>query len=503
MPQSVPRHMHDPVAHSSPEGRLRRTHSLAVRSQGCGKTTVVAEILKSRRGYESVSHGTWFGAKMEWVIERPGFSDSPRTRSSPRRSHTKSRTGCLPCKNRRIKCDESRPECGQCTTRKAKCIYPSLGASESRTTMTADAPASTPALPAPAPAPVPATAQLAGYAFLLEKNAEECPKSLIMAYLDGEYLPGRNPNYRRDDIPELLDHFSDHGENWIGPPECQEIMQAHGLKLAVDAPYLLHAIIAFSATHMQFCRSEVGSYDVVATFHYAVSLKTFATQLGTSVTAENADALFASCFLHSMLAFGRKSHNRLDEQPAICDKMQFGWLRSIRGVPTLQATKSIQQNLSQSLWYPVFQKSGGLRPSAATLEATEDSNSAAKDTVEKLERLCAVSIDQDPSVSPYIEPLRHLNGLLRMDPDVRKIGPSMVFIGKLPPRFVDLLERGDTQAMLILTYWLSLMSQIRQWWTESQARDECRRLCGFLASSDDIQVQDLLRFPAQQCGFTG
>lgn len=40
-----------------------------------------------------------------------------------RRSHKKSRLGCLTCKQRRVKCDESGPPCGPCEARGCECEY--------------------------------------------------------------------------------------------------------------------------------------------------------------------------------------------------------------------------------------------------------------------------------------------------------------------------------------------------------------------------------------------
>ncbi|KAI1261232.1 hypothetical protein F5Y18DRAFT_206260 [Xylariaceae sp. FL1019] len=41
----------------------------------------------------------------------------------PRLYHKKSRTGCLRCKQRRVKCDELRPSCGSCTRHAVECVY--------------------------------------------------------------------------------------------------------------------------------------------------------------------------------------------------------------------------------------------------------------------------------------------------------------------------------------------------------------------------------------------
>ncbi|CZT21123.1 uncharacterized protein RCC_06984 [Ramularia collo-cygni] len=46
-----------------------------------------------------------------------------QARSKSGRRGTKSRTGCLLCKHRRVKCDEGRPRCQQCSTAGRKCEY--------------------------------------------------------------------------------------------------------------------------------------------------------------------------------------------------------------------------------------------------------------------------------------------------------------------------------------------------------------------------------------------
>ncbi|KAM5527914.1 hypothetical protein FOXYSP1_19788 [Fusarium oxysporum f. sp. phaseoli] len=46
-----------------------------------------------------------------------------RARNGNRRSHTKSRMGCSTCKRRHIRCDESYPQCQNCTKHKVKCSF--------------------------------------------------------------------------------------------------------------------------------------------------------------------------------------------------------------------------------------------------------------------------------------------------------------------------------------------------------------------------------------------
>ncbi|KAH9909997.1 hypothetical protein F4778DRAFT_789342 [Xylariomycetidae sp. FL2044] len=55
----------------------------------------------------------------------------------PRLYHKKSRTGCLRCKQRRVKCDEVRPSCGSCTRHVVDCVYPVQAAQAAQGKMSA------------------------------------------------------------------------------------------------------------------------------------------------------------------------------------------------------------------------------------------------------------------------------------------------------------------------------------------------------------------------------
>ncbi|VUC33608.1 unnamed protein product, partial [Clonostachys rosea] len=55
-----------------------------------------------------------------------------RRRPIPRKGHRKSRAGCIVCKKRKVKCDESLPRCGQCLRLGLTCQYTTAPASSSQ-----------------------------------------------------------------------------------------------------------------------------------------------------------------------------------------------------------------------------------------------------------------------------------------------------------------------------------------------------------------------------------
>jgi len=58
----------------------------------------------------------------------------------PRRSHTKSRKGCETCKRRHIRCDESFPQCRNCTKHKIRCPYNDVQGADPNRSTTPDKP---------------------------------------------------------------------------------------------------------------------------------------------------------------------------------------------------------------------------------------------------------------------------------------------------------------------------------------------------------------------------
>ncbi|KAL2143954.1 hypothetical protein VTI28DRAFT_9784 [Corynascus sepedonium] len=53
-----------------------------------------------------------------------GLGTKVRRRPIPRKGHTKSRRGCFNCKRRKVKCQETRPECSNCIRIGLDCEYP-------------------------------------------------------------------------------------------------------------------------------------------------------------------------------------------------------------------------------------------------------------------------------------------------------------------------------------------------------------------------------------------
>jgi hypothetical protein len=272
-------------------------------------------------------------------------------------------------------------------------------------------------------------------------------------------------------------------------------MQLHSLQLSVGAPYLLHAIIAFSARHLNFLRPDEKDYDIVASLHYGQSLVAYTSQLRDSLDAKNSEAMVGCCHLHTILAF-----ENIRSGIYVGQGDGLTWVRAMRGAPVLWNTTNLQSLVSDSIWNPVCVDAHSRSPDRCNHALMEETDSWATTTCKALHQLCEVPSNSIQQRNPYEQPLSRLCDLMRCSMGHEDIGSFVAFICSLPLTFVQLLERNEPRALLIVCYWCALISQIDQWWIGGPSKAECFRLCTYLESISDQKIRDLLHFPREKCG---
>ncbi|KAH8599085.1 hypothetical protein B0O99DRAFT_683072 [Bisporella sp. PMI_857] len=381
---------------------------------------------------------TWINENPEILIQDKNPTHLSDLNYRPRKPHTKSRNACKNCKQRRIKCDEERPHCGQCLHRRVPCDIPTL-----------------------------------------EPTNFKSP-------------PSRVPAPINDNESELLDHFTGASIEWIGSPECQRLMQKHARQLVLNAAYIRHAILSFSASHLASLHASQKKYAVAATFHYQRSLSLYSSYLRTSFNVADVNEIIGCSHLLMMLAFGTLCLGDSSDG--------FTWLRAMRGVPALWSTENLRAHMRNSIWHTVCNEAHGdahevfCSHTESNGEGSQISKSCAA-----LKNLC--NAQGGLATGAYQGPLQSLCQLMNLDNGRNKIGRYIFFIGSLPQSFLQLLERNDSKAVLIICYWCALFSQIDQWWITRSALVECQRLCTYLDTTFDPQIHDLLQFPASKCGY--
>ncbi|KAM5357265.1 hypothetical protein ACJZ2D_016442 [Fusarium nematophilum] len=180
--------------------------------------------------------------------------------------HKKSRAGCIECKRRHIRCDEGKPLCTNCITAERRCEYRK------------------------AYIPDPGSVSLPSVATLVPPAESEVPQSVCG---NEHEAVGAKVNMHH---MELLVHFS----LAIYVPELDEDESATRgvLQAALNAPYLMHQVLAISARHLSTIRPDRSEWYS----RQAVELQTKAIALfNNSNSNDDQDSRVAKLLFSSIL----------------------------------------------------------------------------------------------------------------------------------------------------------------------------------------------------------
>lgn len=431
------------------------------------------------------------------IIEAPGSTSDSSSHSKfrPRRWHTKSRNGCFSCKKRRVKCDEKKPSCSQCFEKGLKCQFPppkiSSRASKVATVDTEDSEA--------------------------RDEPDEAHQRILELLNEDDFpsLHAQDSIYTQQDAIELLDQFVTRKEiTWMGGSIGQGILQEHGMRLAFDAPYLLHTMLAVSAAYMSHQEPDNEKYSTAASLHHDHSLTLLTAEIRSSLPEKDADAVFGASLMHTLLAFVN-SMIAPANQP-------FGqghgitWVRSLRGAPILLQTPEIYRALRTGIWAPLNRIYDDIVSTEPIINEAELCPSRTEELaqVRLLKEICLAEQLSPPSsssspISPSPPPpppqravlakqLAALESLVPESAHPLSTGRFICFFAVAPQDMGQLWAADEPRALLILGFWCALISRIQQWWVWP-ARNECRRIRDHVESLNDGSFDAPLAFLSRYC----
>ncbi|EXL94485.1 hypothetical protein NOF04DRAFT_11450 [Fusarium oxysporum II5] len=195
--------------------------------------------------------------------------------ASLRRPHRKSRQGCRECKRRKVKCDEIRPSCFNCTRYSVQCVY---GVQDPQQENVWSPPAQT-------------TACNALDRPSAESEASAHPRAETILP-NGTGIPCSGDSWKQD--LELMHHYCTVTSNTMA---CQESAR-HVWRVIFPQEgyvheYLMHGILSLAALHKAFLiPSQRDIYLTQSSFHHSIGQKTF-TALLNNVTSANWQPIFS------------------------------------------------------------------------------------------------------------------------------------------------------------------------------------------------------------------
>lgn len=254
----------------------------------------------------------------------------------------------------------------------------------------------------------------------------------------------------------------------------------------------MHAIIGVAITHLCTLLPDTSPYRLAEAYHWQQTIKQYSKEV-SHVTRHNMDTLFSACLFLTIRTFTLEQFNPRTSFVFSNDPADLNWLLLQGGLRFL--FQRTGQWLSESMWWATF-----MEVHDCDIDF-EDNRSGRVDLDPDFADLCGIDESSTTENNPFLWPLRMLSGLLSLKPEQRTHRAYTMWMGRLEAAYLDCLAMKEPPALVLLAWWLALMSSLDEWWVRTRARSECTAICMFLEGSEDPLVLKLLEFPAEQCGY--
>ncbi|QIX00039.1 hypothetical protein AMS68_005556 [Peltaster fructicola] len=325
-----------------------------------------------------------------------------------RKTHAKSRLGCLTCKRRHVKCNEERPKCDKCLKLGLHCKW-ATRPDESKSPATS--------------ASSPATSQ---HNKISSPNLGLADLRLLHHWL------------RRTVPASFVD--GDAVQPWL-----DELVE-----LGFEQPYLLHAMLAVAAVHKATSSNNPGDLCLQASAHIDVALRSLQTYI-KEPDAESYVPIFTTASLMVLYKLGVAQV----EPPVDPIADTYDWIRLLRGVATVvhQFRDQLQHAASGTLLQaaPMSETTGEI-PGVTHLRSL-----VTELHVSDVAESCLFAVDDlhDTMLSLEQDSTRPLH-----------LSRRLIFTWPIRqrPAFVELLSSKDPTALIILAHYAAVFHACRKQW---------------------------------------
>ncbi|KAF4334790.1 C6 finger domain protein [Fusarium beomiforme] len=350
--------------------------------------------------------------------------------------HKKSRTGCQQCRSRRVKCDESKPICSNCSRLSLPCVYDRTSSSPRSTKPSASSPANT--------------------VVEIPESESRRRRELRLFY---QYITDTGPSLALDDVSN---HF------WV-TALC---------RLALESDSLLYCMYMITALHTE---KRSNFTDLEANETCRTYLNMAIHEHHKDLTAMNAKKIEYVCLTSSMLRI--HGFARLQCRPLKPYTPPIDWLRITGSSKVLfRQAWGLVRDTPESLAHFMIESVSDFLDDNRNEELRQDWNHL-------LSRGKPHELDEpwDSEIEEvYASALSLIggtwNGMKNQKHTTTSVGRRIVvFPMLLPKRFADFVQELRPRALVILAHYFALLSMLHKiWWIGDSGFRELQALCQFL-----------------------
>ncbi|TAQ86310.1 hypothetical protein B7494_g5366 [Chlorociboria aeruginascens] len=406
-------------------------------------------------------------------------SSAPST-PRPRRPHHKSRTGCVQCKQRKVKCDEHKPTCSKCNTHAPIAVSPTPLIITTASNSPPLVSLTPPALPILTNAPVPANLPIPNFPFPPLSPPKSPP--LSFSILDMEILH----HWTILGASQFIDF--DEGKTifrkiYVRQLDVTLLRHSETVvpQLAFAHPFLMHQVLSLSALHLSQTRSSRNSlYRHASDTHLTTAISLFHPEI-RNLTEKNCHACFIFSALMFTQAWAAQDPNRPstlffipDSTSSGREKEQFdqmSWLKLQRGTQAIlgSAITFLINGPFEPLWKP-FDKAGG--PTHIPPLDSEDEKQL--DFLPQAWNNASSTLPAETRVllDYSVATLKRVFGLLHTHAEISPLSAVISWFSMMPQEVEDMLEKKVPEALLVLAHYCVLVREVEHLsWMKGKGRN--------------------------------
>ncbi|KAL2815219.1 hypothetical protein BDW59DRAFT_16797 [Aspergillus cavernicola] len=399
-----------------------------------------------------------------------------------RRTHKKSRKGCLVCKQRRVKCDERKPACLRCENYGASCIYP--------------------------PTPKPSQTNSSPENMTVSPSNRLSSLSIsdmvtrVRDAMSGELAFAPRVIGNQDEVLKIamnsFQFFLKSSTDTIGPPLIRQVMRREMIHVAFDNPYLMYTILGCGILHMNRICPGSESRELAEAYFWQQALGLYSRALQCNVDDKNVNGLISACMLMGITSIIPPKFEIQDSWVFSGRHSDLNWLAIQGGLNAI--LKVAAKYVPGSIWGTPFGQNNKFETKLFQYEIKQGREGLHP----ALADLCGIDEFTSAETSPYYFPLKVLSPYLELEANAQNAAHCTTWMGRLDAQFVNLCRQRDPRALVLLAYWMGLMCTLSKWqpWVEGRVRQECIAVCIYLESMEDPVILPFLEFPACAAGYT-
>ncbi|KAF2730759.1 hypothetical protein EJ04DRAFT_402405, partial [Polyplosphaeria fusca] len=347
-----------------------------------------------------------------------------------RKAHAKSRKGCGNCKLRRIKCDETRPQCQRCMSYGVSCSYEAAQAS-------------------------------------LDLSAQGAFQVDLSEPEPAVQQPAKDLQPRLVDLV-VLKRFQDRTVLTMGTRRTAPIYQNCMARLSFQHPFLMHMVLCLTLLHDAHLstHSATGSMTQSALQHWNIATTLFSRTLARPIVPSERDSLWATAALFGCTAFAyvENSDSEMAWPLKPSDPHDLDWLKISEGKKAVWDL--VDPTRPESIFHVVVHEH-------ATLSVPKwvEENDISW-LPENMRHVFGIGPDSNVQNNVYHLPALIISRLQSMQPDHDNVLNFLYFMGSMTPEYRNMVEMKDPRALLLLRWWFKRLEYGDIWWLKNRARVE-------------------------------